>query len=313
MSALLLHLDDATPLQSRLLAAIEETGGRALDAKALGPGLRLWARPAELAGLKALLQKHLPHTLGPQVIMTGSGDFHHISSLLIERALALLPAGQGLTVLHFDNHPDWVKYNPGLHCGSWAAHVAKMPLVKKVVTVGLCSQDILGDVPPQADLSVVREGKLELFPMRRPATGDVFSIAGKHFQSLSVLGMGPSLAAIDRALGSGPLYITVDKDVLRPQDALTNWDQGELDLDQMLAWISALSETRLVLGADVVGDQSTPHYGPGPIEWILKRGESFLDQPSFIKPDPKEFININENANLKLLEELTQALAHKAR
>jgi arginase family enzyme len=49
----------------------------------------------------------------PAVTMIGSGDFHHLAVLLLERAR------EPVTVIHFDNHPDWVRWAPRWHCGSW--------------------------------------------------------------------------------------------------------------------------------------------------------------------------------------------------
>ena len=62
----------------------------------------------------------------------GSGDFHHVSYLLIERLRRL---GRQIQVVVFDNHPDNMRYPFGIHCGSWVWHVSRLPFVERVHVV----------------------------------------------------------------------------------------------------------------------------------------------------------------------------------
>ena len=50
-----------------------------------------------------------------------------------------------------------------------------------------------------------------------------------------------------------PVYISIDLDVLSPEFARTNWDQGEMSLTGLEAMISRIAATRRVLGIDVCG------------------------------------------------------------
>jgi hypothetical protein len=87
MRAALLHLDAALTGQETLAAKVAEGGGRAVNARELGPALRLWSRPPALERLRARLRDDLPASAGPAMVFSGSGDFHHVSPLLLERAL----------------------------------------------------------------------------------------------------------------------------------------------------------------------------------------------------------------------------------
>src|SRR5699024_5247449 len=51
-----------------------------------------------------------------------------------------------------------------------------------------------------------------------------------------------------------PLYISIDKDVLREEDARTNWDQGVLSLEQLLKWLELAFKKRKILGVDICGE-----------------------------------------------------------
>ena len=103
----------------------------------LADGLRLWATTPALEEFRRRLNRLAePAGEGPVVTFLGSGDFHHLAALLIERA-----AGP-VSVVHFDNHPDWVRFPPAWHCGSWVNRVLDMDHVARVVTIGPCGGDL---------------------------------------------------------------------------------------------------------------------------------------------------------------------------
>jgi arginase family enzyme len=291
MSILVLDLDGAFDPQPELVSV----AGR-VDARDLGPALRLWSRPAALDALEARI-RDAAHGKGAALVFAGSGDFHHMSALLVRRAAEMAPE-RGMTVLHVDNHPDWVRFSPGMHCGSWAAKVARFSGVRQVISVAMCSPDMEASARKGADLSVVREGLLTPFPLRAGAKEECV-VAGRRFPTIETLGDALFLELVDRMIGTDDLYITIDKDVLSPLDAVTNWDQGDLRLHRLVHWLQILLDGRRLRGADIVGDASTPVYGPGPVSAILKRVEAAMDQPWHVKLD-SEAIRINAAANLTL-------------
>src|SRR5512146_2851741 len=139
MRAALLQLDDALDRQPALMARVVAEGGRVVAARDLGPAMRLWSREETLAALRARFAEASPEGEA-ELVFAGSGDFHHVTPLLLERAAAR--AGEPVTVLHFDNHPDWVRFARGRHCGSWVGRAARMSGVARVVTIGVTSPDI---------------------------------------------------------------------------------------------------------------------------------------------------------------------------
>ena len=296
MQAALLHLDEALMTQPRLRQAILAGGGRLLDYRDIGPALRLWSRPPPLDRLRKRLAAALPEHLGPLLVFSGSGDFHHVTLPLLERALR---AGHpGVTLVHFDNHPDWVRFHPGVHCGSWVGAAARLAGVVKVVTVGVCSSDL--DRPEAADLEIVRRGLLELYPYRTPRTRDWLRLCGREWSVIETLGEDAFADFLPRQIASDAIYITIDKDVLRAADAGTNWDQGRTSLSFLKTLIVRVCSGRRLVGADVVGDWSKGVYGGALLAPLLKQGEAILDQP-WRAPNAAT-LERNEAVNLELFE-----------
>lgn len=62
-----------------------------------------------------------------------------------------------------------------------------------------------------------------------------------------------------------PVYISIDLDVLSPEFARTNWDQGTMSLGQMEDMLSRIAAGRRVLGIDVCGGLTVAK-GAGPAD-----------------------------------------------
>lgn len=294
MRPVFLSLDNALDAQS----ALRDRRAVTVEAQDLGPALRLWSRPRALASLAARLRDRAPAGAGPDLVFAGSGDFHHVTPLLIERAIAASDAGP-VTVVHFDNHPDWVRFKNGLHCGSWVGRAARLPGVARVITVGVCSGDIDRPETKRADLDLVAEGRVELYPWRAPDGGPILRVGDQSWPSMRAMGEDGFAALLASRITTPAIYVTIDKDVLRPDDAVTNWDQGQLSLDGLERLVRAVAGRARLIGADVVGDWSPPRYGPDLLSNLLKRGEAFLDQPR--GGVPGDLARTNEATNLRLL------------
>jgi hypothetical protein len=212
-----------------------------------------------------------------------------------------------VTVLHFDNHPDWVRHAAGLHCGSWLGRAARLEGVARVITVGVCSPDIGARRSPQGDLRLISEDRLELYAWANPDGGDVVRLGKRTWPTICALGEPAFLALLDATITTRAIYVTLDKDVLRAADAVTNWDQGRASLDFIIAAVARAASGRSVVGADVTGDWSEPSYGGDLAARWLKRGEALIDQP-WRRP-AAEARAVNEAANLRLLAAFTGAAA----
>ena len=65
-----------------------------------------------------------------------------------------------------------------------------------------------------------------------------------------------------------PVYISLDLDVLSPDYARTDWDQGQMTLDELSAAISGLLAAHRILGVDLCGG-NTPEKGASPADLAL--------------------------------------------
>ncbi|MCL1860443.1 MAG: hypothetical protein FWG52_02765 [Proteobacteria bacterium] len=221
------------------------------------------------------LEALFPDVHGP--VLMGSGDFHHVSAFLIARQRRHM----GLHVLVCDNHPDNMRFPFGIHCGSWVAHVARMPHVARVDVVGICSPDVGCAHAWENHLGPLFRGRVRYWTigaklgwMRALGLRD----AARNFDDAASL-----VHALRRELSGthAPLYLSIDKDVLCESVARTNWDQGRLMLDELLSIIDA--GAKRVIGSDITGEVSIHRYRA---RW--KRWLSALDgQPSI---DPDELI-----------------------
>jgi hypothetical protein len=299
MRPVILQLDESLERQAALEAGVRARGGRVMPARDLGPSLRLWSRDATLDQLKRRLKAELPTRGEAEVVFAGSGDFHHVTPIMLERAIAATSAP--VTLVHFDNHPDWVRFARGRHCGSWVGRAARLPGVARVITVGVTSRDIGRAKAREGDLALIADDRLDLFAWSAPDGGDEVVLEGRAWPTIAALGEDAFLARLDGAIPTTAVYVTLDKDVLRPADAVTNWDQGQASLDFVLAAVRRIAGTRRLIGADVVGDWSKPVYGGGAGAALLKRGEALLDQP-WRHSRPAEADQVNEAVNLRLLE-----------
>ena len=302
MRVALLHLDDALVAQGDFLEACRCRGAREVDARHLGPQLRLWSRPGPLAELRDLLRRELPvESDGLDAVFAGSGDFHHVAPMLVERAIA--SAAGPVTLVHFDNHPDWVRFANGLHCGSWVNEAAKIPGIVRTITIGVCSDDLRNPRRKGANLGLIGSGALELYAycgLDGDATAGI-DLGGTQWPTIAQHGDAAFLDFLDSRISTTAIYVTIDKDVLRPGDAVTNWDQGRMTLGYLLAAIERIASHRQIIGVDVVGDYSRPSYGGGIVTRAFKRGEALWDQPR-IAPDRDAARLTNTIANLAILD-----------
>ena len=92
------------------------------------------------------------------------------------------------------------------------------------------------------------------------------------------------------------IYVSVDKDCLVKQNAISNWDAGELELDDVCYAIKRLGRERAIVGADVTGEWSA-----GQPASPLFRAVSRADHPVLPVPSADELAR-NQDTNLRLLD-----------
>ncbi|HVT33763.1 MAG TPA: hypothetical protein VHE32_14025 [Rhodanobacteraceae bacterium] len=296
-------LDGSLAAQSSLITSADRESARTFDLRDLGPRLRLWARDSTMAKARARVADARVET---SVTLLGSGDFHHVASLLHERVQ------EPFTLVHFDNHPDWVRLAPRWHCGSWINRALELPLLARAITLGPCSDDLVRPGLKGGNLGALGSGRLVLHPWhhapsrvwRRIADGPGHRWAGGfvHWRNLAERSLHEAIRDAIDEMPTDAVWISIDKDVLPEETVLTNWDQGRMPLDALLGFLAAIGAERRVVGADVCGEYAPiDHANP------LKRWESRLDQPR--RESDASALEANERINRTLLSALAGALA----
>lgn len=231
---------------------------------------------AACARLESHLHGKLPEAYG--CAFTGSGDYHHLSLLLL-RGLARRrgPAAPPLTLVVCDNHPDNMRYPFGLHCGSWVRHAAALAAVAHIHVLGITSGDITARHAWENYLSPFWRKKLTYWSIGRGA-GWLRLLGwgeyGRRFDSPGAL-VDAFLPVLRKA---GEVYLSLDKDVFSPELVRTNWDQGVFELDHAAAIMTGCRDK--LAGADITGDISDYAY-TGRLKRLLSR----LDGQTTLTPE----------------------------
>ena len=194
-----------------------------------------------------LLTEKIPSCAGLHFI--DSGNTHYMSKLFTDRI------DTPFALVLFDHHPDMQRpaFGDLLSCGSWLrAALTENPFLKEAWLLG---------VDPALAREVLEEDRIvwqdhgAVIPGLRHC---LFS--GRELYLLPEAGCLPELLPSLREAGTAlfsaglPLYLSVDKDVLSPDDVTTTWDQGTLSCSALYAAIEALLEACPLLGADICGE-----------------------------------------------------------
>jgi hypothetical protein len=166
------------------------------------------------------ISRRLSGRTGRGITFIGNGNYHYVTYLLLSEI------DRPFSLVLFDNHTD-AKRTDGmsglLSCGSWVAEAAaRFAHLKQVVIVGACAERNL--------CSPDLQGKSVLLPN-----------TGEPQKLLSVI-------------PTEDVYISIDKDVLDRAFAATNWDHGNMQLQELLAALQTLVRQKNVLGIDVCGE-----------------------------------------------------------
>ncbi len=270
--ALHLNLDDAWPADG--------SGFATIDARKWGPQLR-FSSPS------ALIERFY-REIEPQLaafLLYGSGDFHHLSALWIRRV------PEPAIVVSFDNHPDWDVRPPRWGCGGWVNRALELPQVKKVCVWGCGNFEPWWPAQFFGNRRAEREGELDLH-----AWADDRS-AGKQHRRGAILRSNwrEAFENFTRGIAGENIYVTIDLDCLRSEEAVTNWENGKFTTDDVTWALARLRERACVIGGDICGAHSKPKYA----RW-KQRFVSEFDHPKLELPSEKQIAEINHAALQKL-------------
>ena len=266
--ALHIDLDGAWPR--------EAVAGAYLDARAWGPRLRYSARVREVEAFAA-------EVLGRGNVFTlfGSGDFHHLSALWLRRI------AEPVTVISFDNHPDWDLRPPRWGCGTWINRALALPHVESVAIWGCGNFEL--DWPGHLFVNrrALATARLRVWPW----TERLAPSGRRRFPGIAVGDWRAQFQSYAAQLAGRRLYVTVDLDCLTAAESATNWEHG-LFTAADVAW--ALGELRgrcEIVGGDLCGAHSPAQYA----RW-RQRLLAQWDHPPIAAPSPAEAAARNARA-----------------
>jgi arginase family enzyme len=300
----ILDLDDGLTLQHNLLARYSH---QIINLRDLGPKARLWLDKRT----KEDVARRIHGSRRESLTFLGSGDFHHLTNILISEF------EDDISVIVFDAHPDWETLPPQLGCGSWVSQTLKNRNILKLILIGISSSDISTMHLESANFTSLADDRLEIYPYQHepswvflkripPNTSVKFKnylFAHKIFwDEMKNKNLSEFILSVIKRLPSNKVYLSIDKDCLRSDYALTNWEEGMLSLDELLLMLKVIKENAQIIGADIVGD-----YSPVIMQGKIKNLCSWLDHPKIIKAHnltQDEITKVNEKTNLKILEAL---------
>ena len=156
-----------------------------------------------------------------------SGNYHYLTKLWTD----------GLTVpfslILIDHHTDirHEAFNGVLTCGNWVrVMLDSNPRLRKVVIIG----------PTESQRNTIDDSYLS----RVRFISEESLLTEDGWKAFS----GENLKE--------PVYISIDKDILGQGGAITDWDQGNLSLDDLERMLDIIFENEKVIGMDICGEYS---------------------------------------------------------
>lgn len=276
--AIHLNLDNAWPAEAVPFAT--------RDMASWGPQLRFSAPSRLLEEFYLEAQKELT-----PFVLYGSGDFHHLSALWVRQV------AEPFVLVSFDNHPDWDVRPPRWCCGGWINRALEHPHIKKVSVWGCGNFECWWPGRLFGNRRAEREGRLEIRPWadNRPPSGQdrPGAILRGNWRE--------RFTEFVQALEGSSLYVTIDLDCLRAEEAVTNWESGQFTVED-LAW--ALTQLRSssarIVGGDICGAFSPPVYAR-----LKQRFAARMDHPKL----PSQDLEAARKINLRAFETLWPILA----
>jgi arginase family enzyme len=221
-------------------------------------GTSLYCSPEAFCAIRRKLAAHPGHGL----TFIGSGNYHYVALALMEEL------SQPFTLILFDHHTDLNEGQLGslLSCGSWVHQaIRRLPHLRQVIIIGPDPR-----TAEQVPLSIRRH--VVIIPDSRL----------------------PEMRRLDQSIPTDHIRISIDKDVLSPEEARTNWDQGHLRLDELCRMIDFLARSKKTDGIDICG------------EWPTRPHEQF-------NPQAVACIHKNEAANLRIMRLFSRLLRGSGR
>ena len=281
LDSLHLNLDDAWPNESLGLSVIK--------ARNWGPQLRFCAPPR----LIEQFYRENQTNIAAKFLLYGSGDFHHLTALRL-RAVA-----EPIVLVSFDNHPDWDVRPPKWACGGWINRALEVPNVRHASVWGCGNFECWWPHQIFGNRRGERAGILEVHPWADDR-------AGKDRQRKGAIlhdNWRERFEEFSKRVAGQNVYLTIDLDCLRLEEAVTNWESGRFTVADLEWALQSLRQSSRIVGGDICGAYSPPNYA----RWKQRFAAEF-DRPKLGALNLEQARPINVATLEKLWPSLAQSL-----
>jgi arginase family enzyme len=298
----ILNFDDSVIKQQTLISRYKT---EIIDLKDLAPRARIWLGKKT----KKEIERRIQGLTKNSITFLGSGDFHQVSHILINQF------DEPICVILFDFHPDWDILPPRLGCGSWVTETLKNRTILKFILVGVSSRDLSSPWIHTGNTKSLRGNRVEIYPyshcpssvfLKRIPENFSIKIERKlflnkiHWNELKGKNLINLFLPILKRIPTPKVYLSIDKDCLRNEYSITNWEEGLFSLEELLLILKLIMDHVDIVGVDIVGD-----YSEISVQGKFKQFISYLDHPVGLKTkylSDALITEVNEGTNIRILE-----------
>jgi hypothetical protein len=216
-----------------------------LDLADWGPRLRYLAPSGLVEAFYARVKTQLA-----DFTLFGSGDFHYLTALWLRRQR------EPVTVVSFDNHPDWDLRPPRWACGGWVNRALELPAVRRVAVWGCGNFELAWPARLFANTRALRSRQLEVHAWaerQSPATQQRFPCVTRE-------NWRERFTQFMQSIAGENVYVTLDLDCLAPETFITNWENGLFTPDDLVWALGEIRRSARLIGGDLCGAYSPPVY-----------------------------------------------------
>ena len=187
-----------------------------------------------------------------------NGNYHYMSKIWTDMVQ------EPFSLVVFDHHPDMQapRFGNILSCGGWIKKVLEEnKFIDNVVIIGVANHlvdEIRAELSQAGDAGVLDKVKfIKESELREIAAPTSFSRTPTSFSRMRESLRSPT----ESGMTEGRIYISIDKDALAPAYAVTNWDQGSLDVAALKEIITGLATSHKIIGVDIGGERARDFAG----------------------------------------------------
>jgi arginase family enzyme len=208
--------------------------------------------------------------LAAPFLLYGSGDFHHLT------ALRLRSVAEPMVLVSFDNHPDWDVRPPKWACGGWVNRALELPNVRLASVWGCGNFECWWPHQMFGNRRAERAGILEVHPWADDRPSKDRQRKGAILRE----NWRERFEEFAKHLAGEKVYVTIDLDCLRIEQAVTNWESGRFTVADLEWAVGKLRESSSLIGGDICGAFSLPTYA----RWKQGFAAEF-DRPKLAPPN----------------------------